>query len=206
MSEPRSGTTGGRKMGAQRRRENADPDEGVRPLPWFLTMFLGAMAMWGAFYIYVTPSGSESAYGDQRTLASLRPPEAIAGAIATVDGKQLFGTKCAACHQATGLGVPGVFPPLAGSEWVIGDEKVLVNILLHGLVGEVQVKGGTYKGAMPAWKAMSDGELAAVMSYIRSDWGNQAAAIKPDTVKAQREATKTRTESFKGEQELKSAS
>jgi mono/diheme cytochrome c family protein len=130
---------------------------------------------------------------------------AVAGAAAAVDGKQLFGGKCAACHQATGLGVAGVFPPLAGSEWVIGDEKVLVNILLHGVNGEMQVKGNTYKGAMPGWKSMNDSELAAVMSYIRSEWGNQAAAIKPDTVKAQREATLARTESYKGEQELKSA-
>ncbi|MEO9063543.1 MAG: cytochrome c [Burkholderiaceae bacterium] len=193
-------------MDVQRGREHADPDEGVRPLPWFLVMLLGAMAMWGAFYIYISPSGSESAYGDQRTLATLRPPEATSGATAAVDGKQLFGSKCAACHQATGQGVPGVFPPLAGSEWVAGDEKILINILLHGVMGELQVKGGTYKGAMPAWKAMSDNELAAVMTYIRSEWGNQAAAIKPDSVKAQREATKTRTESFKGEEELKSAS
>lgn len=189
---------------AQRGRENDDPDEGVRPLPWFLLMFLGAMAMWGAFYIYSTPSGLDSSYGDQRTVATLRPPVQVTGAVATVDGKQLFGSKCAACHQATGQGVAGVFPPLAASEWVLGDEKTLSNILLHGINGEIAVKGTPYKGAMPAWKAMSDEELAAVMSYIRTDWGNQAAPIRAEVVKAQREATKARTEPFKGEQELKS--
>ena len=89
---------------------------------------------------------------------------------------------------------------------MVGDEKSLVNILLHGVNGQLKVKGVDYQGAMPAWKAMSDGELAAVRSYIRSEWGNQAAAIKPDTVKAQREATKARTESHKSEQELKSES
>ena len=98
-------------------------------------MFLGAMAMWGAFYIYSTPSGSDSPYGDQRTVALLRPPVATAGAMAAVDGKQLFGSKCVACHQATGMGVPGVFPLLVGSEWVAGDEKILINILLHGVNG-----------------------------------------------------------------------
>jgi mono/diheme cytochrome c family protein len=189
----------------QQQREHADPDEGSRPLPWFLTMFLGAMAMWGAFYIYVTPSGEESSYGDQRTVTSLRPPVKAAGATNTVDGKLLYGGKCAACHQASGLGVPGVFPPLAGSEWVLGDEKVLTHILLHGINGELEVKGTTYKGAMPAWNALSDDEIAAVVSYIRSDWGNQAAAIKPETVKAEREATKSRTEPYKGGQELKAA-
>jgi mono/diheme cytochrome c family protein len=188
----------------QRQRELADPDEGVRPLPWFLTMFLGAMAMWGAFYVYSTPSGEESSYGDQRTTASLRPPEVAVNAAQKADGKQIYGAKCAACHQATGLGIPGVFPPLAGSEWVVGDEKILTLIMLHGVNGEMEVKGTVYKGAMPAWKSLSDGDLAAVMSYIRSDWGNKSAEIAPDTVATQRDTTKSRTEPYKGGQELKS--
>jgi len=188
----------------QRQRELADPDEGVRPLPWFLTMFLGAMAMWGAFYIYSTPSGEESSYGDQRTTASLRPPEVAVNAAQKADGKQIYGAKCAACHQATGLGIPGVFPPLAGSKWVVGDEKILTLIMLHGVNGEMEVKGTVYKGAMPAWKSLSDGDLAAVMSYIRSDWGNKSAEIAPDTVATQRDTTKSRTEPYKGGQELKS--
>ena len=158
-----------RAANAQRQRENADPDEGVRPLPWFLVMLLGAMAMWGAFYIYSTPSGEDSAYGDQRTVADLRPPVA-----------------------------------LAGSEWVTGDEKVLTNILLHGVTGEMVVKGNTYQGAMPAWNAMSDGELAAVITYIRAEWGNSGAPVLEATVKAQREATKDRTEPYKGGKDLKS--
>jgi mono/diheme cytochrome c family protein len=188
----------------QRQRELADPDEGVRPLPWFLTMFLGAMAMWGAFYIYSTPSGEESSYGDQRTTASLRPPEVAVNPAQKADGKQIYIGKCAACHQATGLGIPGVFPPLAGSEWVVGDEKILTLIMLHGVNGEMEVKGTVYKGAMPAWKSLSDGDLAAVMSYIRSDWGNKSAEIAPDTVATQRDATKSRTEPYQGGQELKS--
>lgn len=184
-------------------REQADPDEGTRPLPWFLVMFLGTMTMWGAFYIYSTASGQYSAHGDQRTIASLRPPEQVAGSMAKVDGKLIFGAKCAACHQATGLGVAGVFPPLAGAEWVTGDEKVLVNIVLHGINGEIEVKGHKYSGAMPAFSALGDDELAAVLSYIRSDWGNRAPAVKTETVKTLREASKGRTTPFKGGQELK---
>ena len=183
-------------------REHADPDESVKPLPWFLVMSLGAMAMWGAFYIVVTPSGEASAYGDQRTVALLRPPEKQTGAAAAVDGKQLFGAKCAACHQANGAGVAGVFPPLAASEWVVGDDKPLIHILLHGVVGEMKVKGNTYNGVMPAWKTLGDDELAAVMTYIRSDWGNQAAPITAAAVKAEREATSSRTGPYQGGQEL----
>jgi mono/diheme cytochrome c family protein len=187
---------------APRLRENADPDEGIRPLPWFLVMLLGAMAMWGAFYIYATPSGEDSAYGDQRTVADLRPPVTAVGAVSTVNGKQVYGAKCAACHQATGLGVAGVFPPLADSEWVLGDDKRLINILLHGVNGAMVVKGVEYKGAMPAWKSMSDEELAAVMTYIRNDWGNKAPAITAQAVMAQREATASRTGPYNGGQEL----
>jgi mono/diheme cytochrome c family protein len=188
---------------AAMRREKPDPDEKVHPLPWFFIMFLGAMGMWGAFYIASTPSGESSAYGDQRTVSLLRPPVAADGAAPAVDGKQLYGAKCAACHQATGLGVAGVFPPLAGAEWVLGSEKVLISILLHGLQGEIVVKGNTYKGVMPAFGTLADEEIAAVLTYIRSDWGNQAAPITPAAVKAQREATKDKTGPYNGGEALK---
>ena len=188
---------------AAMRREHSDPDEKVRPLPWFFTMFLGAIGMWGAFYIATTPSGEASAYGDQRTVALLRPPVAAAGAAPAVDGKQLFGAKCAACHQATGLGVAGVFPPLSGAEWVLGNEKVLISILLHGVQGELEVKGNKYNGAMPAFGTLADAEIAAVLSYIRSDWGNQAAPITAAAVGAQREATKEQTAAYAGGAALK---
>ncbi len=184
----------------QQKREYGDPEEITRPLPWFLTMFMGAMAMWGAFYIYATPGGGDSALGDQRTVEALRPPVATAGA----DGKQLFGAKCAACHQATGLGVPGLFPPLAGAEWVVGEPQVLSRILLHGVTGELTVKGTAYKGAMPAFNTMTDDELAALMTFIRSEWGNQAPAVAADQLKAEREATKARTAPYASGDAVKS--
>ena len=182
---------------AAMRRENADPDEKVRPLPWFFTMFLGAMGMWGAFYIVSTPSGEASAYGDQRTVSTLRPAVVRAGA-AEVDGKQIYGAKCVACHQASGLGVAGVFPPLAGAEWVLGDEKVLASILLHGVNGELVVKGTTYNGAMPAFGTLPDEEIAAVLTHIRSEWGNKASPITAATIAAQREATKAQSGPYAG--------
>jgi len=185
------------------RRENDDPDEKVRPLPWFFTMFLGAIGMWGAFYIATTPSGEASAYGDQRTVALLRPPVAAAGAGPAIDGKQLFGAKCAACHQASGLGVSGVFPPLAGAEWVLGSEKVLISILLHGVQGELEVKGNKYNGAMPAFGSLADAEIAAVLSYVRSDWGNQAAPVTAAAVAAQRAATQDQKAAYAGGAALK---
>ena len=183
---------------AAMRRENDDPDENVQPLPWLFIMFLGAMGMWGAFYIVATPSGGSSAFGDQRTVELLRPPVAAPGAVLALDGKQIYAAKCTACHQANGLGVAGVFPPLAGAEWVVGDEKVLASILLHGVQGELVVKGNTYNGVMPAFGTLADGEIAAVLTYIRSDWGNQAPVITAAMVAAQREATKDQVGPYQG--------
>jgi len=110
------------------------------------------------------------------------------------DGKVVYSTTCAACHQATGEGVEGTYPPLAGSEIVNGDEAKIVRIVLHGLTGPVEVAGETYSGMMPPWGGvLKDPELAAVLTYARSAWGNKAAPITPATVAAIRAATASRT-------------
>jgi len=184
-------------------REKLEPAEGMRPLPWLNTLLLGAMLMWGAFYITISPTGVDSSYGDRRTLSTLEAPKASAAA-KQVDGKQIYIGNCAACHQATGLGLAGIFPPLVAAEWVIESPVTLTNILLHGIEGQIVVKGVSYKGAMPAWNQLSDAEIAAVASYIRSDWGNKATPITEDEVKKQRELTKARTAPYKNEEEIKS--
>ena len=81
---------------------------------------------------------------------------------------------------------------------------ILTNILLHGIQGQITVKGVSYQGVMPAWNQLSDAEIAAVTSYIRSDWSNKAAPITEDDVKKQRELTKARTGPYKNEAEIKS--
>ena len=117
-----------------------------------------------------------------------------ASAQAPSDGKKIFGATCAACHQATGEGVPEKYPPLAGSEWVTGDEGRLVRVILHGLTGDVEVEGETFNGAMPAWgPTLSDPDIAAVATYIRSSFGNKAAPVSAATVAQIRAATKSRT-------------
>ena len=107
-------------------------------------------------------------------------------------GAELYGT-CAACHMANGAGMAGVFPPLAGSEWVTGKAEVPIAIVLHGIQGEITVKGAKYNGVMTAWAAMfSDQEVANVVTYIRSQWGNKASAVTAAQVTAVRAATKAR--------------
>ncbi len=104
-------------------------------------------------------------------------------------GNRLFhqATACVSCHQATGLGLPGAYPPLAGSEWVNGPEDRVVSIVLYGLQGQVHVKGMVFSAAaMPAFGPSgfnwSNDQIAAVLSYVRQEWGNKSPAISADTV------------------------
>ena len=182
-------------------REEEDPSERNRPIPLTVSIITLAVVMIGVGYILLSEPFGRADLGDRRTVADLRAPAAGA-AVAAVNGKQIFTANCVSCHQATGKGLPGVFPPLDGSEWVAGDERTVVNILLHGVSGELTVMGNTYKGAMPAFKQLSDAELAAVASYVRSEWSNKAGAIKSELFASERKSS-ARTAPFNGEAELK---
>ncbi len=112
----------------------------------------------------------------------------------TPDGAKLYASTCAACHQVSGRGVAGLIPPLAGSEWVTGSEERLVRILLHGIVGEIEVEGETFSGVMPTWgPTLSDEAVAAVATYVRSAWGNAAAPVAVTTVQRIRQLHAERT-------------
>jgi mono/diheme cytochrome c family protein len=94
---------------------------------------------------------------------------------------------CQACHQPTGLGLEPVFPPLAGSEWLNGPALVPIAIVLKGLQGEIVVKGKTYNGAMMPWEAaLNDDDLAATLTYARSQWGNRGTPVTAAQVRAVR--------------------
>jgi len=102
-----------------------------------------------------------------------------APAVAAADGKSLFMDNCSACHQASGKGVKGAFPPLDGAPLVKGPPKVVVTTVLNGRAG------------MPAFKDdLSDADLAAILTYVRSSWSNKASAIKPAEVASARLAAK----------------
>jgi mono/diheme cytochrome c family protein len=106
-------------------------------------------------------------------------------------GKKLFNdAACNTCHQATGLGAPGAIPPLVGSEWALGSEERVVRIVLYGLQGPITVKSAPYNSAMPPFgrgvtnsmKGWSDDKIAAVLTYVRQEWGNKADPITPEKV------------------------
>jgi len=101
-------------------------------------------------------------------------------------GKAVYDTYCLTCHQADGYGVPGLNPPLVKTEWVLGDKTRLINIVLKGLNTPLNINGQTYRNPMPAHAFLTDTEIANVLSYIRSNFGNKASAIKMEEVKAVR--------------------
>jgi len=107
-------------------------------------------------------------------------------------GRQLFAGTCAACHQPTGLGRPGLAPPLADSEWVLGPEQRLARILLHGAEGPITAAGTDFDSSMPSWAIFDDNQLAGILTYIRRSWENSAAPVEPAAVAAIRAVTAQR--------------
>lgn len=89
-------------------------------------------------------------------------------------GKKLYEANCQVCHQATGLGLPGVFPPLAKSDYLMADKKRAIKTILHGMTGEIIVNGKKYTSAMPPQPLLSDKEVADILNYVMNAWGNKA--------------------------------
>jgi mono/diheme cytochrome c family protein/plastocyanin len=188
-------------------RENREPRAGLEPLPlWFIAL-LGFAVFFGGFYFgryagdfsgaSLEPRGGQqlaqkstaSAAGGQPQSAELSP---------AARGKKIFLANCATCHQASGTGVAGQYPPLAGSEYVTGGTRRLGMIVLKGLQGPLTVKGAQYGSAvMQPWeKTLTDAKIADVLTYIRSDWGNNALPVAAEGIAALRKELAGRTDSF----------
>ncbi|MDX2070133.1 MAG: c-type cytochrome [Haliscomenobacter sp.] len=112
-------------------------------------------------------------------------------------GRQKYLATCAGCHGTNGRGMDRFGPPMVGSEWVLGDEKRLSLIILHGLEGPIMVQGKKYGApeilpVMPAHSVMDDADIAAILTYIRNEWGNQAKPVTPSTVGSTRHTSQGR--------------
>lgn len=115
-----------------------------------------------------------------------------------LEGAEVYSREghCITCHQQDGKGLPAaMFPPIAGTKWTNGNEERLIRLTLHGLLGPIEVEGRHYPGLVPMtpFRGLSDREIAAVLTYVRNAFGNQASVITPEEVRAVREATKDQT-------------
>jgi mono/diheme cytochrome c family protein len=187
-------------------REHAEPTADVTPIPLWLTALCGfAVAAAGMYlglfhggfrgnvfnendtnpiYLFPMPAGTEK--------AEVKKVETLAE-----KGKSVYSTICQACHQAGGVGLPGTFPPLAKSEYVNGSEKRMISIILKGLQGPITVEGKQFTNVMPPQGAvLTDEKIAAVASYVRSSFGNNAPEISVAKVAAARKELESKTDSF----------
>jgi mono/diheme cytochrome c family protein len=144
-----------------------------------------------------TSSASSGASPESMAAASAAPAEsaaaaseapasaAPAGGASAGDGAKVYQTNCSSCHQAQGQGVPGTFPPLAGNAMVTGDATAVIHAVKYGLNGKVTVGTTDYNGMMPAWgQQLTNADIASVITYVRSSWGNKGSAVTEADVAA----------------------
>jgi nitrite reductase (NO-forming) len=96
-------------------------------------------------------------------------------------GKGIYDGTCTVCHMAEGQGLPGVFPPLAKSDYLMKDLDRSIKAMVDGLTGEIEVNGTKYNGVMPA-SGLDDKDIADVLNYIRNSWGNKGDMVKESAV------------------------
>lgn len=176
-----------------------EPTSGSARAPVWLFVLVAMLAFWGMGFLDHHGGGFHATvYEPYKSFAELEIDQPSTGNDAFRKGQKVFETYCQVCHQSTGLGAPGQFPPLAGSEWVLAKEPGrVIRIVLNGLQGPVTVKGQAFDSAsMIPWKdQFSDEQIADVLTYIRGnkEWGNDAPPVTAEQVKAVRDKTSTRS-------------
>ena len=204
-NRPRRGSSGAGSEGpsdgrlvevhSQLSRDKDEPAEGFSLTPIFIVFLFCGFGFWAGLYLTQNSGNfAPSAFDLNAPKASL-----AGGPVAfepdAAKGEKLFLANCAACHQATGLGVPGAFPPLVKSVWVTGSEDRLVKAILAGLAGEIEVNGVKYNGNMPNIGAgLKDAQIAHIATYVRQAWGNVAEPVMDTKVAEVRKAIGNRAQ------------
>ncbi len=193
------------RLHAAVKREKTETAPGREPAPMWI-MFLGMVVaivaggqlgpMTGKFSFETSNPFSVTQGGDPRPKTEGGDGGADPFQVAMKKGASGYAV-CGGCHQGNGLGLAGQFPPLAGSEWVTGGTERLIRVVQHGLTGAITVKGQGYNtpGGMQAFgAAMSAGDLANVLTYIRNTWGNEAHMVTKEMVEKVRADDKRATQ------------
>ncbi|HEX8899458.1 MAG TPA: cytochrome c [Chthoniobacterales bacterium] len=184
-------------------REKREPRMGLEPLSIWLIAVYGLAIFFGGAYLGrfsgdfrgLDPQAGEP---HPKKQGPNGPGEQTTELSQADRGKKVFSANCATCHQATGLGVTGQYPPLAGSEYVNGGTRRLGMIVLKGLQGPVTVKGQQFGTAvMQPWdKTLTDAKISDVLTYIRQEWGNKGGPVSAAQIAALRKELASHPESF----------
>ena len=171
--------------------EGPHPDDQAKYklMPIGMLFLFSALILFAGTYLNRYAGHYSAAIYDEN--ARFGGPEAAPAKVDMVAlGKKQFEAACITCHQATGMGQPGIYPPLAGSEWVNGPEEKMIRIVLYGLKGSVHVEGKEFSAAaMPVFGQVagsgynwSDQKIAAVITYVRQAFGNKGGPVEADAV------------------------
>lgn len=190
---PQAGASDESLLAAHEKELGKKPGDGghYRMMPLVLLFVFSGLIFYAGTYLnhytakYHSDIFNENAHPTTGTAAAQKIDPVVLG-------KKNYEAVCITCHQPTGQGVPGVYPPLAGSEWVNGSPERVIRIVLHGLKGPLKVEGKEFgQAAMPAFgKVAGSGynwneeRIAAVLTYVRQEWGNKGSAITPEQVSA----------------------
>jgi mono/diheme cytochrome c family protein len=188
--------------------DDSAPRSGESAAPVYLIGLLALLVYFGMLYLERFGGGfSDKVYSPYSSYAEVdehQPPHFIDPKVL---GARIFSANCSPCHQMTGLGLPGQFPPLVGSDWVnFKSPDRVIRIVLNGLSGPIKVKGLDFNNVMVPWKAtLKDEDIAAVLTFVRdnAEWSNQASDVTPAQVKAIREKIKDRDGAFSPAELLK---
>ncbi len=184
-----------REVHAAIMRELAEPQEGREPTPLWLITLIGVIVFWSGLYLQRYSGNFDPLVFDERAGGGQVTAKPAGPVDMALLGRRIFQNNCQQCHQENGLGLPGQYPPLAGSDWVHAEDPGrIIRIVLDGFTGPVEVKGQQFNNTMVPWRTVfSDQEIAAVLTHVRNSWGNKAAPVPEATVKTVREQTKSHT-------------
>jgi mono/diheme cytochrome c family protein len=189
--------------------ENAEPIAARGPMPVLIIALLVVILYWGDVHLMENGAdlmGKSGAFPHQvfhpftsyNEIDRMHIKSGDAEVMEKGEAVYRNKAKCDACHQPGGQGMAGQFPPLVGSEWVLAPKPDrLIRIVLHGAQGPMEVKGQPYNNVMNPWRdVLTDEDVAHVLSFIRNSWGNKAPNVTPEQVKAIRQATADKVDSW----------
>jgi mono/diheme cytochrome c family protein len=178
---------------AERFDEKEEPAVGFSPVPVFMIMLFTALTFWTALYIGNNAGGFhwnvyDANWRPGSEQGTQGPPDLMK------IGARVFKNSCQQCHGPEGKGVPGTYPPLAGSTWVVGPPDRPVSVVLAGLSGAGTIMDNNYSGSMPALGiSLKDQEIAAVLTFVRQSWGNTGTPVDEADVTQLRASLGTRS-------------